>query len=204
MGCCYTWQHGFRVPNRQDDPMREFALLGLGTTVLAVASVLTPNPNMAPESAPTQLPATSIASIALPPAMTTVDSAAAANVAPVADAAPDAIQKVDTAPQSYVFECIEGSTTTLTDSPCPPGVESRLIALHEPNSFAPPSPDAEYVPAQYSSGDYGAGDGYPSAGVVYGYYGRRHYAAPQRQPAAGNRPVYPGPTHRAAPAHRGR
>jgi hypothetical protein len=184
--------------------MREFALLGLGTTVLAVASVLTPNPNMTPESAPVQLPAPAVASIAPPPVMTTVDSSATVNLAPVADVAPDAAPQVDTAPQGYVFECIQGSTTTLTDSPCPPGVESRLIALREPNSYVPPSPDTEYTPAQYSSGDYGAGDGYPGAGGVYGFYGRRHYAAPQRQPAASNRPVYPSPTHRSAPARRGR
>lgn len=204
MGCCYTCQHGFRVPNQLDDTMREFALLGLGTTVLAVASVLTPNSNMAPESAPTQLPAPAIASIAPAPAMTTIDSSATVNAAPVADSAPDNAQQVDATPRSYVYECIEGSTTTLTDAPCPPGVESHLIALREPNSYVPPSPDTDYMNAQYSSGDYGAGDGYAGPGVVYGYYGRRHYAAPQRQPAPGNRPVYPGPIHRTAPAHRGR
>jgi hypothetical protein len=204
MRCCYTWRHGYRVPNQQGGTMREFALLGLGTTVLAVASVLAPNPNMAPESAPAQLPAPAIASIAPPPAMTTVDSSATADAAPVADAAPDAAPQMDTARQSFVFECIQGSTTTLTDSPCPPGAESRLIALREPNSYVPPSPDAEYLPAQYSSEDYGAGDGYPGAGVVYGVYGHRHYVPSRRQPTAGSRPIYPGPVHRSAPAHRGR
>jgi hypothetical protein len=204
MGCCYTWRHGYRVPNRQDGTMRAFALLGLGTTVLAVASVLTPNGNVAPESAPMQLPATTIASTAPPPAMTTVDSSATADMVPVADAAPDVAQPGDTAPQGYVFECIQGSTTTLTDSPCPPGAESRLIALREPNSYVPPSADTGYMPAQYSSDDSGADGGYPGAGGVYGYYGRRHYVAPRRQPQTSNRPVYPNPPHRSAPAQRGR
>lgn len=184
--------------------MRAFALLGLGTTVLAVASVLTPNGNVAPESAPMQLPATAIASIAPPPAMTTVDTSATTDMAPVADAAPDTAQQVDTAPQSYVFECVQGSTTTFTDSPCPPGAESRLIALREPNSYVPPSPDTGYPPAQYSSDDYGADGAYPGADGVYGYYGRRHYVAPRRQPAASNRAAYPNPPHRSAPAHRNR
>jgi len=184
--------------------MREFALLGLGTTMLAVASVLTPNGNVAPESAPTQLPAVAIASIAPPPAMTAVDSSATADMAPVAEAAPDAAQQMDTAPQSYVFECIEGSTTTFTDSPCPPGAESRQIALREPNSYVPPSADTGYLPTQNSSDNYGAEVGYPGAGGVYGFYGRRHYVAPRRQPAASNRPVYQSPAHRSAPARRGR
>jgi hypothetical protein len=184
--------------------MRAFALVGIGTTVLAVASVLAPNRNVAPESAPTQLPATAIASIAPPPAMTSVDSSATADAAPVADEAPEAAQIVDTAPQSYVFECIEGSTTTLTDSPCPPGAESRLIALREPNSYVPVSADPGYMPEQYSSDEYGADAGYPGAAGVYGFYGRRHYVAPRRQPAAGHRPDYPSPAHRPAPAHRRR
>jgi len=204
MGCCYTWRYGYRVPNRQDGTMRTFALLGLGTTVLAVASVLTPNGNVAPESAPMQLPATAIASIAPPPAMTTVESSATANMLPVADAAPNAAQQTDTAPQSYVFECIQGSTTTFTDSPCPPGAESRLIALREPNSYVPPSPDAGYMPAQYSSDDSAADGGYPDTGAVYGLYGRGHYAAPRRQPAMSNRPANRNPPHRSAPALRGR
>jgi hypothetical protein len=204
MGCCYTWRHGYHVPDRQDGTMRAFALLGLGTTVLAVASVLTPNGNVAPESAPMQSPTTAVATIAPAPAMTTVDTSATADMAPVADAAPDAAPQVDTAPQSYVFECIQGTTTTFTDSPCPPGAESRQIALREPNSYVSSSPDTGYVPAQYSSDDYGADVGYPGAGGVYGVYGRRHYIAPRRQSAANNRPVYANPPHRSAPAHRGR
>ncbi|HEX9139168.1 MAG TPA: hypothetical protein VF848_05225, partial [Steroidobacteraceae bacterium] len=147
---------------------------------------------------------TTIASIATPPAVTTADASATPAAAPVVDAAPEVAQQVDTAPQSYVFECIEGSTTTLTDSPCPPGAESRLIALREPNSYVPPASDPEYLPAQYPSGDYGADEGYPVAGGVYGFYGRRHYVAPRRQPAAGHRPGFPGPPHRPAPTHRGR
>jgi len=151
-----------------------------------------------------QSPTTAVATIAPAPAMTTVDTSATADMAPVADAAPDAAPQVDTAPQSYVFECIQGTTTTFTDSPCPPGAESRQIALREPNSYVSSSPDTGYVPAQYSSDDYGADVGYPGAGGVYGVYGRRHYIAPRRQSAANNRPVYANPPHRSAPAHRGR